>query len=139
MSNSEIALTVSMLFQRGQKVRGDGAVVADRRRRPSHDAGHRPGRFRDAGGGQVPLRLRHQDEGGRRALGAHHAQGRQGHGRGRSQGEKYVMHSPAGELEMQKKTLNGFQGCHENVLNESCEMSPHLICLQCFSQSRRAK
>ena len=28
---------------------------------------------------------------------------------------------------MQKKTLNGFQGCHENALNESCEMSPHLI------------
>ena len=28
-----------------------------------------------------------------------------------------------------KKPLNGFQGCHENLLNESCEMSPHLICL----------
>ena len=26
-----------------------------------------------------------------------------------------------------KKPLNGFQGCHENALNESCEMSPHLI------------
>ena len=39
------------------------------------------------------------------------------------------LHSPAGELEMQKKTLNGFQGCHENALNESCEMSPHLISL----------
>ena len=35
-------------------------------------------------------------------------------------------HSPAGKLEMQK-SLDGFQGCHENALNESCEMSPHLI------------
>ena len=26
-----------------------------------------------------------------------------------------------------KKPLNRFQGCHENALNESCEMSPHLI------------
>ena len=28
-----------------------------------------------------------------------------------------------------KKPLNGFQGCHENALNGSCEMSPHLMCL----------
>ena len=26
-----------------------------------------------------------------------------------------------------KKPLNCFQGCHENALNESFEMSPHLI------------
>ena len=38
-----------------------------------------------------------------------------------------LQHSPAGELEMQKKPLNGFQGCHEDALNESFKMSPHLI------------
>ena len=27
------------------------------------------------------------------------------------------------------KTLNGFRGCHENAINESCKMNPHLICL----------
>ena len=37
--------------------------------------------------------------------------------------KKPGLHSPAGELEMQKKPLNGFQGCHENALNESSQLT----------------
>ena len=31
-----------------------------------------------------------------------------------------------GNSKCKKTRLDGFQGCHENALNESCEMSPHL-------------
>ena len=41
---------------------------------------------------------------------------------------KYAPQSGRGTRNA-KKPLNGFQGCHENALNESCEMSPHLMCL----------
>jgi len=32
-----------------------------------------------------------------------------------------------GNWKCEKKPLDGFQGCHENAFNESCEMSPHVI------------
>ena len=40
-----------------------------------------------------------------------------------------VCNTQSEELEMQKNPLNEFQGCHENALIVSYEMSPHLMCL----------
>ena len=38
-----------------------------------------------------------------------------------------TTHSPTGKVEMAKKLFRGFEGCHENALIQSFEMSPHLI------------
>ena len=35
--------------------------------------------------------------------------------------QSHYNHSPAGELEMQKKPLDGFQECHENALNDAAK------------------
>ena len=43
-------------------------------------------------------------------------------------------HSPAGKVEMAIKLFRWFEGWHENALIQSCEMSPHLICLECGSK-----